>query len=88
MSTTARNTGTHFRFDNDEQLWKAKMRLQVITDGVVRVEEFITKVATILELIAWITDVLASVAARPGATVAGGGDIATLKATLADLIAA
>lgn len=71
MATTARNTGTHFRYDADDQLWHAKMRLQVIDADGENFIEYLTKVATILELLAWIADVLSGLAAAPGTTVAG-----------------
>lgn len=82
MAISARNTGSHFRFDADEGLWEAKMRLKVITDGIVRFEEFVTKVATVVELLAFIADVLGAVAARPGATVEGAGDLAAIRGSL------
>ena len=66
-----RNTGTRFRFDADDQLWHAKLRVtQLDVDGE-RFLEFVTKVATLVELLAWIADILDGLSARPGATVQG-----------------
>lgn len=76
MASAVRNTGTRFRFDADDQLWHAKLRAQVIDADGEHFLEFITKVATLVELLAWIADVLGGLAAMPGATVAGvpGGE--------------
>lgn len=71
MSTTVRNTGTHFRFDDDESLWKVRVRMQVKSDNTLRWDEFVTQVATLLELIAWLQALLDGYAAQADTTVRG-----------------
>lgn len=83
MAILARNTGTHFRFDNDKGAWEGKMRLKVINGNIVEFKEFVTQVATLLELLAWISDILSGLAAAPDTTVAGAPDAAEVSAALA-----
>lgn len=72
MATAFRNTGTRFRYDDDDHTWHARMRVQSIdTDGE-KFLTFVTRVATLLELLAWIADVLnGMVASEAGAVVKG-----------------
>jgi len=71
MATTARNTGTHFRYDDDDHLWHAKLRVQVIDVDGEQFLQFITKVATLVELLAWIADVFGGLANVADSTVKG-----------------
>ena len=71
MATAVRNTGTRFRFYGDDNLWHAKVRVtQVSSDGE-RFLEFVTKVATLIELLAWLADIFNGISAQPLTTVAG-----------------
>jgi hypothetical protein len=71
MATAVRNTGTRFRFDGDDQKWHARVRLtETSTDGE-RFLEFITQVATLVELLAWIADIMDGVALDPDRTMQG-----------------
>lgn len=71
MATAVRNTGTHFRFDGDDQLWHAKVRVaQVSADGE-KFLEFLTKVATFLELLTWMAAIFDGLALAPGTSVQG-----------------
>jgi hypothetical protein len=71
MATAVRNTGTHFRYDDDDHLWHAKLRAQVIDADGENFLEFVTKVATLLELVTWIIDTLGGLSLQPGYTVKG-----------------
>jgi len=71
MATAVRNTGTHFRYDDDDHLWHAKLRVQVIDSDGEQFLQFITKVATLVELLAWIADILSGLANVAGGTVKG-----------------
>lgn len=71
MATAVRNTGTRFRFDADDQLWHARLRAQILDADGEHFLEFVTKVATLVELLAWIADVLGGLADAPDYTVAG-----------------
>lgn len=76
MATAVRNTGTHFRFDDDDHLWHAKVRVQVLDSDGEQFLEYLNKVATLLELLAWLADIFSGLANTPGYTVKGtaGGD--------------
>lgn len=71
MARTIRNTGTHFRFDGDDQLWHAKVRIKQEDGTGVNFEEFVTQVVTLLELIAWLEGLFATLNARPSTHVLG-----------------
>lgn len=71
MASAVRNTGTRFRFDADDQLWHAKLRAQILDADGEHFIEFVTKVATLVELLAWIADTLGGLSLAPGYTVAG-----------------
>jgi len=71
MATAVRNTGTRFRYDADDNLWHVKLRAQVIDADGEHFLEFVTKVATLVELLAWIADTLGGLSLAPGYTVAG-----------------
>jgi len=85
MATFARNTGTHFRYDSDKGTWDAKMRVKVVAGNAVKFKEFVTEVATLLELLAWLSDILAGLAAQPDTTVLGAPDVAAIKAKLLEV---
>lgn len=71
MATATRNTGTHFRYDADDQRWHAKVRTtQLDADGE-SFKEFITTVVTLVELLAWLADLFDGLATGAGNTVAG-----------------
>jgi len=71
MATTVRNTGTHFRYDADDSLFHAKMRVQVIDADGENFLQFVTKLATLAELAQWIIDILSGLANTPSASVKG-----------------
>ena len=71
MATTVRNTGTRFRFDADDNLWHAKLRAQVIDADGENFLEFVTKVATLLELLNWIAATLGGLTMAPTTSVLG-----------------
>lgn len=71
MANAYRNTGTHFRFDADDQLFHAKMRVQVLDADGEHFLEFVTQVATLLELVAWILDMLSGLSNQVGGTQPG-----------------
>jgi len=71
MATAVRNTGTRFRYDADDNLWHAKLRAQVIDADGEHFLEFVTKVATLVELLAWIADTLGGLSLAPDYTVKG-----------------
>lgn len=82
MALIARNTGTHFRYDADDGTWNAKMRIKTVNGNKVDYKEYITQALTLLELLAWLTDILSSLAAQPGTEVLGAPDVAGIKAAL------
>lgn len=71
MATAVRNTGTHFRFDGDTQLWNAKVRLAKTSADGEQFLEFVTKVATLLELLAWLASLFDGLAVVEDTTVQG-----------------
>lgn len=71
MATTLRNTGTHFRFDGDDQLWHAKVRMQKQDGTGITIEEFVTALATLAELLAWLDVLFAGMNAQPETHVSG-----------------
>lgn len=71
---TARNTGTHFRYDADDNLWHGKVFVKVVTEATERVKEFVAAFATLIELLSWISGILDSFANTPGMTVLGHPD--------------
>lgn len=74
MASTVRNTGTRFRYDADDQKWAAKVRVvETSTDGE-KFTEFITKVATWIELVVWLASVMDGIALSPGTTLLGHDD--------------
>jgi hypothetical protein len=71
MATVKRNTGTHFRYDADDSMWHAKVRVvDTATDGE-RFHEFVTQVATLLELLTWLAAIFNGSLLEPDVTVAG-----------------
>lgn len=82
MATVVRNTGTHFRYDSDKNVWEAKMRLKTVEGNKVSFKEFLTEVATLIELIVWISDILAGLTAVEGVTVEGAPDVAGMASAL------
>lgn len=81
MATAFRLTGTRMRYDADDSLWHIKLRVaQIAADGE-RFLEFITKVATLLEALAFIADTLNGLLLAPGdVTVAGHTVVIEVKA--------
>lgn len=69
-----RNTGTRIRYDADDLLWHAKVRVvQLDSDGE-KFLEYLGKFATLLELVAWFIAIFDGLAAPVGNTVAGHPD--------------
>lgn len=79
-AATVRATGTRIRFDGDDLLWHAKVRVARVTGSSEEFLEFVTKVATLVELLAWIADIFSSMANTPGTTVMGH-DATTISVT-------
>jgi hypothetical protein len=81
MANEYRVTGSRYRFDGDDQMWHAKMRVQQKAPNVEKYIEFATQVATLLELLAWIADILNGLAlSSVDATVAGHPATVEVKA--------
>lgn len=76
MATVSRVTGAKFRYDSDDELWNARINVKSVSEHLVELEEFVTRVATVVELLAWIADILGGIAARPETVVAGGDGLA------------
>lgn len=76
-ASTVRATGTRIRYDGDDLLWHARVRVARVTAASEEFLEFATKVATLVELLAWIADIFSSMASTPGTTVMGhdGGTV-------------
>lgn len=71
MAATVRNTGTHFRYDDDDAKWKAKLHLQVKSNNELTFDVHIGDFATLEALIAWLQGIFADYASRPDTTVLG-----------------
>jgi len=71
MALVARNTGTHFRYDDDDQQWKAKVHLKYTGSNEIDFDLFLGEFNTLAELIAWLQNIFTTAANRPDTTVQG-----------------
>lgn len=71
MATSVRNTGTRFRYDADDQKWKAKVRMtSTSTDGE-RFWQEVGEFITLLELLAFLSDMFNGIAGGVDTTLQG-----------------
>lgn len=71
MARTVRVTGAHYRYDDDTRLWNSFLRVIVKDGDGITFDEFVTRVATLTELLAWILAILDGYAAQADTTVSG-----------------